>query len=634
MRLIGYSCIVGSLVLSVSIAGAEPPVLTVSDTLIAPGQSVRLTVHGQPGYFFALATSAFNSGAMVSGIPLDLGSDYAIITSGSLDGTGRAVVIFTPPFTSSSGVRAYFQVAVSPSSSFAPTFFSGGVSVRNLQQTAIGGAQGPPGPVGPAGPQGVPGAVGPQGPVGAVGPLGPAGAQGLAGPAGAPGPQGAAGPVGPIGATGAVGPVGPVGAPGPTGAVGPVGPTGLRGVAGPIGPTGLTGAVGPIGATGPSGPAGPIGATGPSGAVGPIGATGPAGPAGPAGAAGAPGAQGARGPAGVVATNGAGAYDLTNDNGFVSPGTLGRGSLGASGAGARLVWAPHKAAFRAGEVDDTQWDDSNIGPYSVATGLGSQAIGEASMSMGAYNNASAYASTALGENNSAGGSSSFAAGYGSTASGTGAVAVGFSHIVLGDFGFAAGSGGQVYSEAAITLGYGNYAGGAYSVVTGYYGSDNDFGGTFVFSDASSGSLFRSTNYNEFAARASGGVRFYTSSGLTAGVRLAPGDSAWSSVSDVNMKENFRDLAGEDILSKLSRMPIREWNYKAQDASIRHAGPTAQDFHSAFGLGSDPLRISTIDADGIALAGVQALESRTRAMNEELAALRLELARLRGELAKR
>jgi len=59
------------------------------------------------------------------------------------------------------------------------------------------------------------------------------------------------------------------------------------------------------------------------------------------------------------------------------------------------------------------------------------------------------------------------------------------------------------------------------------------------------------------------------------------------------------------------MPVREWNYKAQDAAIRHVGPTAQDVHAAFGLGTDPRRIGTVDADGIALAGVKALEARTR-----------------------
>ena len=55
----------------------------------------------------------------------------------------------------------------------------------------------------------------------------------------------------------------------------------------------------------------------------------------------------------------------------------------------------------------------------------------------------------------------------------------------------------------------------------------------------------------------------------------------------------------------------EWNYKAQNTAIRHMGPTAQDFRAAFGLGDFPLRINTIDADGVALAGVKALEARTR-----------------------
>jgi hypothetical protein len=123
--------------------------------------------------------------------------------------------------------------------------------------------------------------------------------------------------------------------------------------------------------------------------------------------------------------------------------------------------------------------------------------------------------------------------------------------------------------------------------------------------------------------------------LTSGVRLAPNASAWSSLSDVNSKEHFRDLNGEDVLVKIARMPIREWNYKAQDAAIRHVGPTAQDFHAAFGLGEDPLRISTIDADGIALRAVQALEARTREADETLvrrnASLEVDLAALKAEL---
>ena len=54
------------------------------------------------------------------------------------------------------------------------------------------------------------------------------------------------------------------------------------------------------------------------------------------------------------------------------------------------------------------------------------------------------------------------------------------------------------------------------------------------------------------------------------------------------------------------------------------GPTAQDFRAAFGLGDFPLRINTIDADGVALAGVQALEARTRALQAEVEMLRQRL----------
>ena len=83
------------------------------------------------------------------------------------------------------------------------------------------------------------------------------------------------------------------------------------------------------------------------------------------------------------------------------------------------------------------------------------------------------------------------------------------------------------------------------------------------------------------------------------------------LSDVNMKEHFSDLRRRGRARRMAAMPVREWSYKAQGAGIRHVGPTAQDFREAFGLGEAPLRISTIDADGVALAAVRALETRRR-----------------------
>ena len=56
--------------------------------------------------------------------------------------------------------------------------------------------------------------------------------------------------------------------------------------------------------------------------------------------------------------------------------------------------------------------------------------------------------------------------------------------------------------------------------------------------------------------------------------------------------NFLSVNTLEILDKLASMSIRSWNYKADPASVRHIGPTAQDFQDAFGLnGNDDLYIS-------------------------------------------
>lgn len=129
-------------------------------------------------------------------------------------------------------------------------------------------------------------------------------------------------------------------------------------------------------------------------------------------------------------------------------------------------------------------------------------------------------------------------------------------------------------------------------------------------------------------RGNGGVKFFTNQALTAGVELAPGGSGWNVISDVNRKENFEALDGEEVLLRLRDVPVMTWNYKTQDATIRHAGPTARDFHAAFGLGESELMINTIDIDGIKLAAIKALEERTRELQEataEIQALRAEAA---------
>jgi len=116
--------------------------------------------------------------------------------------------------------------------------------------------------------------------------------------------------------------------------------------------------------------------------------------------------------------------------------------------------------------------------------------------------------------------------------------------------------------------------------------------------------------------------------MTAGVFLAAGGGSWLFVSDARKKTAFQDVDGEQLLNNLRAMPVRSWQYKSQGTSIRHMGPTAQDFRSAFGVGESDTTITSVDADGVALAAARALEARTRALRTENAALREELRAVR------
>lgn len=92
-------------------------------------------------------------------------------------------------------------------------------------------------------------------------------------------------------------------------------------------------------------------------------------------------------------------------------------------------------------------------------------------------------------------------------------------------------------------------------------------GAIVISDSSAHSAFASTNSNEFAVRAHGGLRFQT--GSSAGVVAYPGGSGWSVISDRAAKENFKEVDGKVVLEQVAGLPLTTWNYKAQGTDVRH-----------------------------------------------------------------
>jgi hypothetical protein len=349
-----------------------------------------------------------------------------------------------------------------------------------------------------------------------------------------------------------------------------------------------------------------------------------------------------------VSTAGTNLLRLNNDASFVVRGTAGAGTLPATGAGVRMMWFPSRWAFRAGKVESfgsAYWDLASIGTGSAAFGENTRASGANSFAANLTTTASGAESVALGNNGTASGDRAFA--FNGTASSTGAVAIGSGAQATGDDALSMGPSSIAGGLASIVLGpsiangsFGvaiglqNSASGNFSVAIGKNARTANRQGSVVLGDGcagfSSDSVYPTAN-NQFVARGCGGVKFFTNQGLTSGVELAAGGSGWSAVSDRNRKENFLAMEGEELLARLRNVPVTSWNYRTQDASIRHMGPMAQDFRAAFGLGESELMINSVDIDGVNMAATQAVAARTDALRTQVRALTGENAALRARV---
>lgn len=280
------------------------------------------------------------------------------------------------------------------------------------------------------------------------------------------------------------------------------------------------------------------------------------------------------------------------DGNLLLTGNQGFGTIPAEGAGTRLMWYPGKSAFRAGYVNGTEWNEEYIGSFSAAFGQNTRASA--------------------------------------------------------DSGFAAGKFSTAANVSTVALGEGNTASGAASVALGYGAHTNARQGTFVFADRSVPLVYDSNgNLDTYASeflragvnhsatwRVSGGFRIFTSSNLSTGVTLQSGattsnwgqanaviststgaylstSGVWTNNSSVNLKTNFAPVDARLILRKVLNLPVTTWNYKVDDASVRHIGAMAQDFYKAFKVGADDEHLTAVDTAGVTLAAIQGLNAELK-----------------------
>lgn len=232
--------------------------------------------------------------------------------------------------------------------------------------------------------------------------------------------------------------------------------------------------------------------------------------------------------AGTFAGDATFTFDKTNKllqpQSILAVGTFGSGWTEPNlGAGTRMMWYPRKAAIRAGNVSGTQWNNANIGDYSVAFGLNNKALSSSSFSVGQGNTAGGtYSATlgfnnstmspntaafgtsnsinntaagsfaagdsniitalncaAFGDNNEIDGSASFSAGEFNTVTGSGSAAFGFNCIVSGSNALAVGDSCNANSASSASIGNSNDVTGVGAFSAGSYNITNGNGAVAI-----------------------------------------------------------------------------------------------------------------------------------------------------------
>jgi hypothetical protein len=299
---------------------------------------------------------------------------------------------------------------------------------------------------------------------------------------------------------------------------------------------------------------------------------------------------------------------FTSIDGLLARGTHGSGTASSLGAGSRMMWYPKKSAFRVGYASGTQWNDGNIGSYSVAMGYGPTASGYESTAMGANTTASGGQSTAMGQGTTASANASTAMGSNTTASGSYSTAMGAYTTASGYMSTAMGDGTTAKSYAETVIGSYNSVSNPNSTyefdatdrlfVVGN-GYQDYFTGSIVFSDA----LVMLKNGNT------------TFSGTVTGAAFAPS-------SDRRLKRNIIPLQqGIDAIMQLAPVSYeKKINLAASDYTIKENGFIAQELLQVMPTlvteGTDKDKLLSVNYMAIIPVLTKAIQEQQKAIQDQ------------------
>ena len=296
-----------------------------------------------------------------------------------------------------------------------------------------------------------------------------------------------------------------------------------------------------------------------------------------------------------------------------------------------------------------------MGQATIASGGTSTAMGYNTMAIGNYSTAMGYATTA-------GGFYTTAMGFGSISSGNGSTAMGYSSSASNVGSTALGQGDSATGYASTAMGFYSTASGDYSVAMGQYARAGG-SGSFAWNGFPNPSLVQGANsfgvygahglnVDYYSQRADGGGNrwFYVGDNFPGSTILTwtgaslTDSGVWANASDKHRKTDFAAADSEAVLEKLAALPVQQWRYTNEPVTVKHLGPTAQDFMATFQLGTDDRTIGTVDESGVALAAIQGLnekvesgkrkaESRIERLERTLEQKETDMTEMRAQLAE-
>ena len=293
---------------------------------------------------------------------------------------------------------------------------------------------------------------------------------------------------------------------------------------------------------------------------------------------------------------------FTSNDGLFATGTNGVGTASSLGAGTRMMWYPLKSAFRAGYVNGIQWNDVNIGNYSVAMGADTKASGSYSTALGTNSFATGQSSTAMGE-------SAIASGESSTAMGRLTTASGYTSTSMGDATTASGSTSTAMGKATTSKSFAETVIGTYN--TNYTPASTSLFDAadrlFVIGNGTSGAL-----RDALVMLKNGNTTF---SGTVTGV-------SFTSTSDLRLKKNITPL--KNIIEALMQLNPVSYEKKnsliSTDYSIKENGFIAQELQKVMPSlvveGTDKDKLLSVNYTAIIPVLTKAIQEQQKSILEQ------------------